>query len=101
MVFFVIKTCFYLALDRDREIQLSLKPIEEQEGEEVAADNAVSVNAPNQSQEKHETSIVPDASLPNTLAGMKEIMGDRLVISSVESSPPKVEKREVVKGVRM
>uniref|UniRef100_UPI0035A087C7 helicase-related protein n=1 Tax=Prevotella heparinolytica TaxID=28113 RepID=UPI0035A087C7 len=85
----------------DREIQLSLKPIEEQEGEEVAADNVVLVNAPNQSQEKHETSIVPDASLPNTLAGMKEIMGDRLVISSMESSSPKVEKREVVKGIRL
>lgn len=85
----------------DRKIQLSLKPIEEQEGEELTADKAASLKSLNQLQVKRETSIVPDVSLPSTLAGVKEIMGDRLVISSVESSMPKVEKREVVKGVRL
>lgn len=85
----------------DREIQLSLKPIEEQEGEEVTADKAVSLKPLNQLQVKRETSIAPDVSLPSTLAGVKEIMGDKLVISSVGGSMPKVEKREVVKGVRL
>lgn len=85
----------------DRKIQLSLKPIEEQEGEEVTADKAVSLKPLNQLQVKRETSIAPDVSLPSTLAGVKEIMGDRLVISSVGGSMPKVEKREVVKGVRL
>lgn len=81
----------------DREIQLSLKPIEEQEGEEVTADKAVSLKPLNQLQVKRETSIVPDVSLPSTLAGVKEIIGDRLVISSVGGSMPKVEKERLLK----
>ena len=60
----------------DREIQLSLKPIEE-----------------NQSQVKTETSLNQDAPMPNNLQGVKEVMGDRLVIASVGSSPPKVDKK--------
>lgn len=85
----------------DREIQLSLKPIEEQEGEEVTADKAVSLKPLNQLQVKRETSIVPDVSLPSTLAGVKEIMGDKLVISSVGGSMPKMEKKEVAKGIKL
>ncbi len=77
----------------DREIQLSLKPIEESEGQESVQDNTVSVNNQSQSQVKSET-FVQDTQLPNTIQGVKEIMGDRLVIASVGSSPPKVEKKE-------
>ena len=68
----------------DREIQLSFKPIEESEG-----------------QGKTETSIVQDAPMPNTLQGVKEAMGDRLVIASVGGSPPKVDKKESTKGIKL
>lgn len=78
----------------DREIQLSLKPIEESERQaKNAPDNNVASNQQNQSQGKSETSIVQDTPMPNTLQGVKEAMGDRLVIASVGSSPPKVEKK--------
>jgi hypothetical protein len=84
----------------DREIQLSLKPIEESEGQESVQDK-VSVNNQNQPQIKSETFIAQDALFPNTLQGVKEIMGDRLVITSVCGSPPKVEKKEVTKGFKI
>jgi len=32
---------------------------------------------------------------------VKEIMGDRLVIASVSGSPPKVEKKELPKGIKL
>ncbi len=80
----------------DREIQLSLKPIEESEGvpiENTPDNNVASVNQQNQPQGKSETSIIQDAPMPNTLQGVKEAMGDRLVIASAGSSPPKVDKK--------
>lgn len=83
----------------DREIQLSLKPIEESEGQESVQDNTVSASNQSQSQGKPETSFVQDT--PNTLQGVKEIMGDRLVIASVSGSPPKVEKKELPKGIKL
>ena len=85
----------------DREIQLSLKPIEESEGKESVQDNNVSVNNQSQSQGKAETTFVQDTPLPNNLLGVKEIMGDRLVITSVGSSPPKVEKKDTSKGIKL
>ncbi len=79
----------------DREIQLSLTPISETEGQaETVPDKTVSTTNQNQSQGKTETSTVRDAPLPNTLQGVKEIMGDRLVIASVGGSPPKVDKKD-------
>lgn len=86
----------------DREIQLSLTPISETEGQEGVSNNNVSVSNRSQSQGKYETSTVRDVPLPNTLQGVKEIMGDRLVIASVgSSSPPKVEKKEPSKGIKL
>jgi hypothetical protein len=87
----------------DREIQLSLKPIEESEGQaENVADNHVSVNNQSQPQEKSVTSTVQDVPMPNTIQGVKEIMGDRLVIASVGGNPPKVEKRDTAsKGIKL
>lgn len=72
----------------DREIQLSLKPIEQSEG---AIEN--SLNQPAQTQENPQISVSHDARMPNTLQGVKEAMGDRLVIASAGSSPPKVDKK--------
>ncbi|OQB29840.1 MAG: N-6 DNA Methylase [Bacteroidetes bacterium ADurb.Bin174] len=80
----------------DREIQLSLKPIEESEGQET-----VSTSNTSQSQAKPETSFIKDTSFPNNLQGVKEIMGDRLVIASAGSNPPKVEKKDVSKGIKI
>jgi hypothetical protein len=81
----------------DREIQLSLKPIEESEGQENSSlDNGVGgISA------KKETVYNQDAQIPGTLKDVKEIMGDRLVIASVGSSPSKVEKKEVSKGFKI
>ena len=78
----------------DREIQLSLNPINETEGVPVENNLDITTNQQNQSQGKSETSIVQDAPMPNTLQGIKEVMGDRLVIASVSGSPPKIEKKE-------
>jgi hypothetical protein len=38
--------------------------------------------------------------MPNTLQGVKEAMGDRLIIGTVGSSPPKVEKKDF-KGIKL
>lgn len=57
----------------DREIQLSLKPIEESEGQESVQDNSVSASNQSQSQGKPETSFVQDTPPPNTLQGVKEM----------------------------
>jgi len=76
----------------DREIQLSLKPIEESEGKaENMRDNRVSTD------EQNNTSVTQS----NTLQEVKEAMGDRLVIASVGNSPPKVDKKEVPKGIKL
>lgn len=86
----------------DREIQLSLKPIEETEGQaESTPENNVSVSQPSQVQDKQETTVVQDAPMPNTLQGVKEAMGDRLVIASVSGSPPKVERKESGKSFKL
>jgi hypothetical protein len=85
----------------DREIQLSLKPIEESEGQDSVQDKNVSVNNQKQPQVKSETSIVQDAPFPNTLSGVKEIMGDRLIVGTVGSSPSKIEKKETSKGFKL
>jgi N12 class adenine-specific DNA methylase len=79
----------------DREIQLSLKPIEESEGQaEQSPENSISASQQNQSQGKTETSYAQDAPMPNTLQGVKEAMGDRLIIGSVGGSSSKLEKKE-------
>jgi hypothetical protein len=84
----------------DREIQLSLKPIEESEGQaESKPENGIPVKQ-NQSQGQV-ISTVQDAPMPNTLQGVKEAMGDRLIIGTVGSSPPKTEKKETTKSFKL
>jgi N12 class adenine-specific DNA methylase len=85
-------------IELDREIQLSLKPIEETEGQESVQDKNVSVNDQSQSQGKSGTTFVQNTPLPNNLQGVKEIMGDRLVIASVGGSPP---KKDSSKGIKI
>lgn len=72
----------------ERKIELSLKPIEQSEGQEsIPVENQV------QSQNDPKSTGIQDAPLPNTLQGVKEVMGERFVIGSVGSPPPKEEKR--------
>jgi len=85
-----------------REIELSLKPIEETEGQaEKTPNNGLSVNGQSQPQRKWETSVIHDAPMPDTLKGVKEAMADRLVIASVGSNPLKMEKKEATKGFKL
>ncbi|MFR0678850.1 N-6 DNA methylase [Dysgonomonas mossii] len=72
----------------ERKIELSLKPIEQSEGiENIYEKNQT------QSQNSPKSTVIQDAPMPNTLQGVKEVMGNRFVIASVGSSPPKEEKR--------
>ena len=81
----------------DREIQLSLKPIEESEGQEnTSLDNGVGAISA-----KAETVYNREVSIPGTLKDVKEIMGDRLVIASVGGSPPKMEKKDTSRGFKL
>lgn len=86
-------------LKLDRQIQLSLKPIEESESQsEKAPENTLPINRQPQSNVKTETTTVQDAPMPTTIQGVKEVMGDRFVIGSVETNPP---KEKVGKGLRL
>ena len=72
----------------ERKIELSLKPIEQSEGiKNVSEKNQA------QSQSNPKSTVVQDASMPNTLQGVKDVMGDRFVIASLASGPSKEEKR--------
>ena len=42
-----------------------------------------------------------EAQIPGTQKDVKEIMGDRLVVASAGGSPPKVEKKEISKGIKL
>lgn len=85
----------------DREIQLSLKPIEESEGQATTPDNNVAVSNQNQLQKESKISMTQDSPLPNTLQGVKEVMGDRFVIGSVDNGSQKLDKRDVAKGIKL
>ena len=80
----------------DREIQLSLKPIEENEGQAESLDNGVSGIPATM-----ETANSQKAQIPGTLKDVKEIMGDKLVIASVDNGLPKLEKKESSKGIKL
>ena len=82
----------------DREIQLSLKPIEESEGHaENTPENGVSVNGQSQSQGKAETANVQNVSTPYLKEEIKGKLEDRFALASVNSSP-KVDKKESTKS---
>lgn len=74
----------------ERKIELSLKPIEQSEGQ-----GNVSEKNQAQPQNSPKSTVNQDAPMPNTLQGVKEVMGDRFVIASVGSSHPKEEKRGI------
>ncbi|MFV0539276.1 MAG: DNA methylase, partial [Dysgonomonas sp.] len=83
----------------EREIQLSLKPIEESEGQENVQDHTASLSDQIQSQVKPETSQY--SSPANTIEGVKKIMGDRTLIGSVDSCAPKLEKKDSSKRIKL
>ena len=84
--------------DLDRKIQLSLKPIEESEGQpvkEVTVDKKQSMEDNRQPSQGNEQSFIP--------ARLREIAdnsGERVVIGTVGGSPPKVEN-PVSKGIKL
>lgn len=86
----------------DREIQLSLTPIEESvtQGQEQAENKKESDKHVVPSPEV-EKPMKHDLPLPNTLQGTKEIMGERLVVASITSHTSKIEKREFSKAMKM
>ena len=81
----------------DREIQLSLTPISESEGQaENTPENGVSVNQQSQPQERTER----NASVSYPKEEIKGTLEDRFAMASA-SSPPKVEKKEPSKGIKL
>lgn len=84
----------------DREIQLSLKPIEESEGQtENTPKNGVPANQQNQSQGITETVGVPNSSVSYPKEEIKGTLEDRFAMASA-SSPPKVERKDF-KGIKL
>jgi len=85
----------------DREIQLSLKPIEESEGQaENKPENNVSANQQSQPQGKTETVGSQNSSMPYPKEEIKGTLEDRFAIASANAFP-KVEKKESSKGIRL
>jgi len=83
----------------DREIQLSLKPIEESEGQtDNKSENSMATNQI-QSHDKTVPSGIQDASKPSSKEEIKGTLEDRFAIASANSQP-KVEKKEPVKGIK-
>ncbi|MBF0577161.1 N-6 DNA methylase [Dysgonomonas sp. GY617] len=76
----------------ERKIELSLKPIEQSEGQENTSEKNQA-----QPQNSPKSTVIQDAPMPNTLQGVKEVMGDRFVIASVGSSPPPKEEKRGMK----
>lgn len=84
----------------DREIQLSLKPIEESEGQaENTPEKGVSANQQSQLQGKTETVGVQNSSMPYPKEEIKGTLEDRFAMAST-GSPPKVERKDF-KGIKL
>ncbi|MBP8959714.1 MAG: hypothetical protein KBG40_04740 [Bacteroidales bacterium] len=82
-------------------LQLSLKPIEESEGQaENTPENGVSANQQNQQQDKTETVGVQNSSMLSPKEEIKGTLEDRFAMASA-SSPPKVERKDTFKGIKL
>ena len=85
----------------EREIQLSLKPIEESEGHaENTLENGMYVNGQKQPQGKTETVGVQNVSTPYPKEKIKGTLEDSFAMSSA-SNPLKVERKETSKGIKL
>lgn len=85
----------------EREIQLSLKPIEESEGHaENTLENGMSVNGQKQLQGKTETVGVQNVSTSYPKEKIKGTLEDSFAMSSA-SNPLKVERKETSKGIKL
>ena len=85
----------------EREIQLSLKPIEESEGHaENTFENGMSVNGQKQLQGKTETVGVQNVSTPYPKEKIKGTLEDSFAMSSA-SNPLKVDRKETSKGIKL
>lgn len=71
----------------EREIQLSLKPIEKSEGQATETPDRVET-------------VTTDTPMPGTIQEMKNVMGDRLIIAGI-GNDPKAEKKEPTKIIKL
>lgn len=71
----------------EREIQLSLKPIEKSEGQATETPDRVET-------------VTTDTPMPGTIQEMKNVMADRLIIAGI-GNDPKAEKKEPTKIIKL
>lgn len=80
----------------DREIQLSLKPIEEQEGEEMVANNQEN-NLPRMSETAMNNDILP----PNVYQEKRKMATENLITATFSNNPLEMEKKNIIKGIKI
>ena len=89
----------------DRQIQLSLKPIEELEGQsdEIKTEEELPQKPEVQTLPKYQTCREPvyDAPLPHDIQKIKEAMGDRLIIATIDHGGKPEKKDMPAKGMKL
>lgn len=80
----------------DRKIQLSLKPIEEQEGEEMVANDQEN-NLPRMSETAMNNDILP----PNVYQEKRKMATENLITATFSNNPLEMEKKNIIKGIKI
>lgn len=80
----------------DRKIQLSLKPIEEGEGEEMVANNQEN-NLPRMSETAMNNDILP----PNVYQEKRKLATENLITATFSNNPLEMEKKNIIKGIKI
>ncbi|KGN76434.1 DNA methylase [Porphyromonas macacae] len=80
----------------DRKIQLSLKPIEEGEGEEMVANNQEN-NLPRMSETAMNNDILP----PNVYQEKRKMATENLITATFSNNPLEMEKKNIIKGIKI
>ena len=80
----------------DRKIQLSMKPIEEQEGEEMVANDQEN-NLPRMSETAMNNNIFP----PNVYQEKRKMATENLITATFSNNPLEMEKKNIIKGIKI
>ncbi|SJL26872.1 hypothetical protein PGIN_84-3_00415 [Porphyromonas gingivalis] len=80
----------------DRKIQLSLKPIEEGEGEEMVANDQEN-NLPRMSETAMNNDILP----PNVYQEKRKMATENLITATFSNNPLEMEKKNIIKGIKI
>ena len=80
----------------DRKIQLSLKPIEEGEGEEMVANNQEN-NLPRMSETAMNNDILP----PNVYQEKRKMATENLITATFSNNPLEMEEKNIIKGIKI